>query len=128
MPDVHVTPSSPHIGGRPHTWSYTWRSCAIVSLPYASTIAIVTPWPSLPAWYSGLRLYAARVLAGLKQRRLTELHCAWVGGVAHRGLGQRHRRGGAVRPDKTTDEDCDSRAHEHGNGQKPFLHADSPLS
>ena len=48
MPDVHVTPSSPHIGCSPNAWLKTCRSWAIVSLPYESTIAIVTPWPFQP--------------------------------------------------------------------------------
>ena len=54
----------------------------IVSLPKLSTIAIVTPVPSKPCAYNGLTLYAARVDAGVKQRRPTEKHCPSVGGVS----------------------------------------------
>src|SRR5205823_644858 len=48
MPEAQVTPSSPHIPGRLKAWLKTCRSCAMVSLPYASTIAMVTPLPSKP--------------------------------------------------------------------------------
>ena len=48
MPGAQVTPSSPHIAGSPNAWLYTCRSCAIVSLPYESTIAMVMPLPSRP--------------------------------------------------------------------------------
>src|SRR5690349_2260268 len=40
------------------------------------------PEPSRPCWYSGFRLYAARVDVGLKHRRPTDAHCACVGGVS----------------------------------------------
>src|SRR3954453_16259369 len=82
IPGAQLTPSSPHIPGSPKAWLYTCRSWAIVSLPKLSTIAIVVPVPSRPCAYSGFTLYAARVDAGVKQRRPAELHCAWVGGVS----------------------------------------------
>src|SRR5689334_15864979 len=40
------------------------------------------PEPSRPCWYSGFKLYAARVDVGLKHRRPTDAHCACVGGVS----------------------------------------------
>src|SRR4051794_5073423 len=82
MPGAHVTPSSPHIAGRPNAWSYTCRSCAMVSLPYESTTAMVMPRPSTPRSHSEARLYADAVDCGVKQRRPTDAHCAWVGGVS----------------------------------------------
>src|SRR5207248_1147174 len=81
MPAAQVTPSSPHIDCRPNAVLNTCRSCAMVSLPYESTIAIVWPRPVSPPSYSGCRLYEARIACGVKQRRPTEKHCASVGGV-----------------------------------------------
>ena len=49
MPVAQVTPSSPHIDGRPNAVLNTCRSCAMVSLPNESTIAIVWPRPFRPA-------------------------------------------------------------------------------
>src|SRR5690349_18556846 len=48
IPGVQVTPSSPHNGAIPNAVSNTCKSCAIVSDPYESTIAIVMPLPSNP--------------------------------------------------------------------------------
>src|SRR2546428_12747271 len=43
---------------------------------------MVIPCPSKPWVYRGPRLYEFRIAVGLKQRRLTDAHCAWVGGVS----------------------------------------------
>jgi hypothetical protein len=53
-----------------------------VSLPHESAMAIVTPWPLLPAVYSGPTLYADWIACGVKHVRPTDSHCAFVGGVA----------------------------------------------
>jgi len=58
---AQVTPASPHIAWRPNAVSKTWRSWAIVSLPWLSTVAIVMPRPSRPASHSGWRLYEAQI-------------------------------------------------------------------
>src|SRR2546425_7172712 len=43
---------------------------------------MVIPRPSRPWPYSGPRLYEFRIAVALKQRRFTDAHCAWVGGVS----------------------------------------------
>src|SRR5205809_6700863 len=43
---------------------------------------MVIPRPSRPRPYSGPRLYEFCIAVALKQRRFTEAHCAWVGGVS----------------------------------------------
>src|SRR5438445_10352392 len=43
---------------------------------------MVIPCPSKPWPYSGPRLYEFCIAVGPKQRRPTEAHCAWVGGVS----------------------------------------------
>src|SRR5947208_3036884 len=43
---------------------------------------MVIPCPSRPWPYSGPRLYEFCIAVALKQRRPTEAHCAWVGGVS----------------------------------------------
>jgi hypothetical protein len=53
-------------------------------LPKESMMATVTPWPWLPAAYSGPRLYEACIEVGVKQRRwaaMAEAQSAWVGGM-----------------------------------------------
>src|SRR6266571_3428660 len=56
MPGAQATPSSPHIGCRPHVWL-------------------------TPCAYRGPTLYAAWMACGEKQRRPADAHCACVGGV-----------------------------------------------
>src|SRR3989442_13791541 len=43
---------------------------------------MVIPRPSMPRVYRGPRLYEFCIAVALKQRRFTEAHCAWVGGVS----------------------------------------------
>src|SRR5580765_750395 len=81
IPAAHVTPSSPHIGWRLNAWLNTCRSCAIVSLPYESTMAIVMPLPSQPALYSGPTLYADWIACGVKHVLPTASQSASVGVV-----------------------------------------------
>ena len=84
VPAAQLAPGSPHMCGRPNWVSKLARSEAMFGLPNESIIATVTPWPWLPAAYSGERLYEFSIEAGLKQRRWTGTalaQFAWVGGV-----------------------------------------------
>src|SRR5215470_11332432 len=81
IPAEQVTPGSPHMCGRPIWVLKLPRSEAILGLPNESTMAMVTPCPSLLAAYKGARLYEACIDVGVKQRRPTEKQSVSAGGV-----------------------------------------------